>query len=94
MSTRSSDDEAFMMPGTAAARLGIHPQTLARWAKAGKIKFARTAGGHRRYSPAEIQRVKLGLAWAEVVAARGAQLPEDVPSCLRMDEDTPQAARR
>lgn len=84
-----------MMPGAAAARLGVHPQTLARWARLGHIKSARTAGGHRRYSPAEVQRVKLGLAWEAVVAARGAPaLPEDVPACTRMDEDTPQAARR
>ena len=83
-----------MLPSAAALRLGVTTQTLARWAREGKINSSRTAGGHRRYSPGEVQRVKLGLSWAATLAARGApRLPEDVPACTRMDEDTPQGAR-
>ena len=33
----------------AAARLGLHPQTLRRYAAQGKIPFYRNAGGQRRY---------------------------------------------
>ena len=33
----------------AAARLGLHPQTLRRYARQGKIKFYRNSGGQRLY---------------------------------------------
>ena len=38
--------------------LGVHPQTVARWARQGAIvTAARTAGGHRRYARAEVDRL-------------------------------------
>ena len=33
----------------AARKLGVHPQTLRRWERDGKISVIRTQGGHRRY---------------------------------------------
>lgn len=34
----------------AAALLGVHPRTLERWSREGKIPVAgKTVGGHRRY---------------------------------------------
>lgn len=42
----------------AADALGVSVETLRRWAESGRIKAERTAGGHRRFTPAEVQRVK------------------------------------
>lgn len=41
----------------AAEALGVSVDTVRRWANAGLIKSSRTAGGHRRFSVAEIQRM-------------------------------------
>ena len=30
--------------------IGIHPQTMRKWAIAGKISYITTPGGHRRYN--------------------------------------------
>ena len=38
----------------AADRLGVHPDTLRRWADGGKIPVFKTPGGHRRFSRDEI----------------------------------------
>lgn len=40
----------------AAEILGVHPQTLRRWEREGKIKPVRTAGGHRRYRLGKTKR--------------------------------------
>ena len=44
---------------TAAELAGVHPQTLRSYESAGLIKPARTAGGTRRYSDADLTRVRL-----------------------------------
>lgn len=38
----------------AASVLGVHPDTLRRWEKEGKITSERTEGGHRRYDLAQL----------------------------------------
>lgn len=41
----------------AAARIGVHPDTLKGWSGEGRgPAFTRTEGGHRRYDTAEIDR--------------------------------------
>lgn len=42
----------------AAERLGVHPETLRRWAKAGKVDFERTLGGYMRFCPEDIERLR------------------------------------
>jgi len=37
--------------------LGVHPKTLRRWAREGKIKVVRTVGGIRRIPESEIRRL-------------------------------------
>jgi MerR family transcriptional regulator/heat shock protein HspR len=44
---------------------GIHPQQLRRWEKAGILSPARSAKGTRRYSDADVQRIRQILALAE-----------------------------
>lgn len=36
----------------------VRTETLARWAREGRIQFHRTLGGHRRYTRAEVARVQ------------------------------------
>lgn len=49
--------ERLYRSGEAAKLLGIHPMTLRRWIKAGKIKAKRTAGGEYRIPESEIKRL-------------------------------------
>jgi excisionase family DNA binding protein len=42
----------------AAKILGKHPNTLRRWEKEGKLKPARTSGGHRLYRLGRERREK------------------------------------
>lgn len=41
----------------AAAVLGVHPDTLRRWADSGKVPSARTPGGERRFNRADLDAV-------------------------------------
>ena len=43
------DPHMLLRPRDAARMLGVSAQTLSKWSKDGKIRFAFTAGGHRRY---------------------------------------------
>ena len=51
-----------LTPQAAARELGVSTDTLKRWEADGKIRAARTVGGHRRFEPAEVERVKNGEA--------------------------------
>ena len=42
----------------AAARLGVHPDTLRGWADKGLVPMVRLPSGYRRFAPAEIERVR------------------------------------
>lgn len=42
----------------AASMLAVHPNTLRRWEKEGKITPYRTEGGHRRFTAAELAKIK------------------------------------
>lgn len=41
--------EEFMTPGQVAEAFGVCGKTVTRWANAGKLKFMRTPGNHRRF---------------------------------------------
>lgn len=45
----------------AALRLGVARGTVRRWSREGRIESIRTPGGHRRFTAAQIQRVKQHL---------------------------------
>lgn len=54
----SRDDDAEMLtPAEVAREFRVDPKTVTRWAKAGKVSFIRTPGGHRRYPVAEIRKL-------------------------------------
>lgn len=48
----------YLMPSEAADAIGVSHDTVRRWAIKGWIKAEVLPSGHRRYAPAEIQRVK------------------------------------
>lgn len=41
-------------PTEAAAHLGVHEQTIRRWAREGKLRGRLTPGGHWRFSEADL----------------------------------------
>lgn len=47
-------DTRWLTTTGAAAILKVHPHTVARWAREGKITVQRTFGGHGRYDEPEI----------------------------------------
>lgn len=50
----------LLNPSEAAAKFSVHPNTVVRWHKAGKISAFRTLGGHRRYDASEIEKLMGG----------------------------------
>jgi len=59
--------EKMLKRGEAAARLGIQPQTLSAWARAGRIDCRHTPGGHRIYPESAVSSV------LDAMTAAGAQ---------------------
>jgi excisionase family DNA binding protein len=51
------EKERLLKVKEACAALKIHPNTLRRWEKSGKIKVLRTAGGKRRIPESEVRRL-------------------------------------
>lgn len=54
--SRKTGDSDLLSPAEACALAGIGPTTLKRWADAGVLAHVKTAGGHRRFPRAEIER--------------------------------------
>jgi excisionase family DNA binding protein len=76
-------DRAWLSLGEASRMLGVDPDTLRRWADAGKVDVFTTPGGHRRFPRTSIEgmlprpRARRGL-----LAAAG-ETPDRVASELR-----------
>lgn len=41
--------------------LGMDPKSVGRWARAGKLPFRATLGGHRRFKESEIREIARNL---------------------------------
>ena len=52
------EDEELLRPREVAALFGVHPATIARWAREGRLTPIRTPGGHRRYPRAPVRDVR------------------------------------
>ena len=63
-----------MSSGDVARQLGVHGQTVARWADEGLLPSIRTAGGHRRYRREDVLEFMRsgGLGAGQASAASGA----------------------
>jgi excisionase family DNA binding protein len=55
----------YLTPGQVARLLGVSPKTIYRWATEGRLPFAVTLGGHRRFRVEDIAAVAaaMGLEW-------------------------------
>jgi excisionase family DNA binding protein len=54
---RMDIDDPLLTPAEVASMFRVDPKTVARWAKAGKLRAIRTPGGHRRYRAAEVRAI-------------------------------------
>lgn len=54
----SNNDRAVYVISVAAELAGMHPQTLRIYERRGLVSPARTTGGNRRYSEADIARLR------------------------------------
>lgn len=63
-----------MTPGVAARALGVSISTLRRWIDDGRLPAARTTGGHRRISEAELRR--FGSSLTRPTRLKPPRLPE------------------
>lgn len=55
---RAEDVRALYVISVAAELAGVHPQTLRIYERKGLVDPSRTGGGSRRYSPADIERLR------------------------------------
>lgn len=47
----------YLTPAEAARLLRVSVNTVARWAREGKLPFARTLGGHRRFERNRVEQL-------------------------------------
>lgn len=52
--------ENLLTPAEVAQAFRVDPKTVTRWAKAGRLPFVRTLGGHRRYREADVRALRDG----------------------------------
>jgi len=52
--SKRNDGPQLLTPAEVAARFQVGPKTVTRWAKAGRLTYIRTLGGHRRYPADEV----------------------------------------
>ena len=50
--------EADLSTRQAAERISVHHKTLLLWANEGKVPHYRTPGGHLRFRPADIEKLR------------------------------------
>ncbi len=66
--------ERLLTLNEACKRLGIHPNTLRKWDKQGKMRVIRTVGGRRRIPESEVERlmgvIKPNMSRKAVIYAR------------------------
>lgn len=55
MTQTAGREDRLMTPSEVAVLFRVDPKTVTRWAKAGKLTWSRTLGGHRRFPESEVR---------------------------------------
>lgn len=50
-------EDKLLKPGEVAGIMRVDPKTVTRWAKAGKITYITTPGGHKRFRESEVRKM-------------------------------------
>ena len=91
--------------GPAASLLGVDPDTLRRWADAGRVRTFTTPGGHRRFARPDLERVlavrragrrslaALGATPERFAKAYGREYRAEVATPVGTDDDAREAFR-
>ncbi|MBI5331299.1 MAG: response regulator [Betaproteobacteria bacterium] len=80
--------KAYLTPNQAASLLMVSPATLRVWTEKGLLKAQVTAGGHRRFLAAELERFQRELQPGRVVAGEGGETgAEGERRILIVDDD-------
>jgi MerR family transcriptional regulator, heat shock protein HspR len=89
-------DRAVYIISVAAELSGVHPQTLRIYERKGLLSPARTAGNTRRYSEADIERLRAiqRLTQDEGVNLAGARMVMDLQEELRRARGQVERMRR
>ena len=53
----TTEDRELLTPSEVAAMFRVNPKTVTRWARAGRISYIKTLGGHRRFKASEIRNL-------------------------------------
>lgn len=72
-------------PGEVADLFRVDVKTIARWARAGKLPYFRTLGGHRRFPRAAINALMTGVADAVRDADAAALAAHEAGTCQESD---------
>jgi excisionase family DNA binding protein len=55
-------EDKLLKPGEVADIMRVDPKTVTRWAKAGKIAYITTPGGHKRFRESVVRGMLEGKA--------------------------------
>jgi len=81
MIDKKSDEKALLTPKQVAEMLLVSPITIRKWARDEWLHAEITAGGHRRFSLAEVER------FAKKRGMKVHQIDEDISRILIVDDD-------
>lgn len=60
MTSTTDGSDPLLTPAEVAALFRVVPETVTRWAKAGKLDAIRTLGGHRRFRESQVRELLAG----------------------------------
>lgn len=64
--------DRWLALGAAAKRLGVHPNTLRRWAESGRVPYMLTPGGHRRFAVSDLEALTTATLYLPAATSAGA----------------------
>jgi excisionase family DNA binding protein len=79
--------EPLLTPAEVATMFRVDPKTVTRWAKAGKIGFIRTVGGHRRYRETEVRALLAGIPQDGGRTVTIEQITHELRAAFHLDTD-------